>query len=83
VRRGFDSADRFGYDGNAPRTNRLAHGIGVRLRVDERIRLAELPQPVHVGVRDERLAVPSRPADPAPVEIEPLRVESVHFDRVE
>jgi hypothetical protein len=83
VRYGFDRTDRFGDDRNAPRTNPLTHRIRMRLRFDERIRPTELTQPVHVGVRDERLAVPPGPADPAPVEIDPLHEEGVHLDRVE
>ena len=49
-------------DPEAAGRDRGADGVGVRLGVDQRIRRAELTQPMDVAVADERLAIPGGPA---------------------
>lgn len=70
-------------DPDAPFHDRRADGVGVRWRVDERVRGAQLAQPVHVAVADHRLAAARGPALGEAVEIQPANEHRVELDRVE
>ena len=70
-------------DAEAAGRDRGADGVGGRLGVNQRIRRAELTQPVDVAVADERLAVPIGPALRAAVEVHHVREHRVDFGGVE